>query len=123
MSTKRVILANNSRLLREMLHRVLNKTAELEVVQELADQEELPSAIERLDPAWVIVSSERSEHGERTQRWLDARVAEYPAVRFLILSTDYSGLQIKSQLAPEEDLTDVSLQDFIQILERDLQHT
>lgn len=120
MSTKRVILANNSRLLREMLHRVLNKTAELEVVRELADQENLPSAIEQLDPAWVIVSS---QHGEHAQRWLDARVAENPAVRFLILSPDYSGLRVKSHLAPEEGLADVSLQDFIHILERDLQHT
>lgn len=120
MSTKRVILANNSRLLREMLHRVIDKTAQLHVVQELADQENLPSAIERLDPTWVIVSS---QHGERAQRWLDARVAEYPAVRFLILSSDYSGLRIKSHAAPEENLVDVSLQDFIHILERDLQHT
>ena len=120
MSTKRVILANNSRLLREMLHRVIDKTAQLEVVQELADQENLPSAIERLDPAWVIVSS---RHEERAQHWLDARVAEYPAVRFLILSGDYSRLQIKSHAAPEEYLADVSLQDLIQILERDLRHS
>jgi DNA-binding NarL/FixJ family response regulator len=120
MSTKRVVLANNSRLLREMLHRVFDSTAELEVVQELADQENLPSSIERLEPAWVIVSS---QPGEGAQRWLDARVAEHPAVRFLILSPDHRSMQIRVHAAPEEHLADLSLQDLIHILERDLQHT
>ncbi len=118
MVTKRVILANESRLLREMLERVINKADHLEVVQEIPTHEELPSAIERFDPEWVILSLpfRNSLHGS-----IDACLAEYPAVRFILLSPDNSSIKVKCQAAREEDLTNISLQDFIRILERDLQ--
>ncbi len=118
MTTKRVILANSSRLLREMLARVIAKAGHLEVVQEVPTHEELPSAIERFDPEWVIISLpfHNSLHGS-----IDACMAEYPAVRFILLSADNSSIK-KWRASYEEDLTNVSLKDFIQILERDLQH-
>jgi hypothetical protein len=118
MSTKRVILANGPRLLREMLHRVINKADHLEVVQEVPNHEELPFAIERSDPAWVIVSLPFSHH---TQDWINDCVANYPAVRFIFLSPDNRSIKMKWQTSYEEDLTNFSLGDFIQFLEKDLQ--
>jgi chemotaxis response regulator CheB len=55
MHTKRVILANGSRLLREVFQRVIDKSNHLEVVQEIINPEDLPSAIECFDPEWVII--------------------------------------------------------------------
>jgi len=118
MSTKRVILANGSRLLREMLHRVINKADNLEVVQELSNHEELPSAIKRLDPEWVILSL---PYHKNTHSQIDTVMAEYPSVRFIFLSPANNSIKIKWQLSHEEDLTNLSLKDFIQILEKDLQ--
>jgi len=120
MSTKRVILANGSRLLREMLHRVINKADHLEVVQELLNHEELPSAIARLDPEWVIISL---PYDKNVHSWINTCMAEYPSVRFIFLSPESNGIKMKWQTSYEEDLTNLSLKDFIQILEKDLQHT
>ena len=127
MARKRVILANGPRLLREMLHRVINKADRLEVVQEIPNHEELPSAIERFDPEWVIISLpyDNSLHG-----WIDTCMAEYPSVRFIFLSPDNNGIKLKWQTslrasgqAYEEDLANLSLKDLLHILEKDLQHT
>jgi DNA-binding NarL/FixJ family response regulator len=120
MSRKRIILANDSRLLREMLHRVLDKAAHLEVVQELLNYEDLPSAIRRHDPEWVILSA---HYDKDAQRWIDACMADYASVRFIFLSPMDSTLRIKGQTEYEEHLTNLSLKGFIGILEKDLQHT
>jgi hypothetical protein len=120
MSTKRVILANGSRLLREMLHRVIDKADHLEVVQEVPNHEELPSAIKRFEPEWVIISLPISNH---VHRWINACLADYPSVRFILLSPDHNGIKMKWQTSYEEDFSNLTLKDFIQILEKDLQHT
>lgn len=120
MATKRVILATGSRLLREMLQRVINRADKLEVVQEILRHEELPSAIERLDPAWVIISLPANQN---TSGWINTCMADYPSVRFILVSPEDNRIKMRWQRSYEEDLTDLSLRDFIHILEMDLQHT
>ena len=120
MTIKRVILANNSRLLREMLRHLIDKADNLEVVQELPNHEEISAAIERFDPEWVIASlpANSSTHG-----WINDCMADYPSVRFILLSPDNANIKMKWQTSYEEDLTNLSIEDFIHILEKDLQHT
>lgn len=120
MSRKRVILANGSRLLREMLHRVIDKADHLEVVQELSSYEELPSAIERLDPEWVILSGPSDKNANS---WINTCMANYSSVRFISFSPESHTVKSKWQAAYEEDLTNLSLKGFIDILEQDLQPT
>jgi chemotaxis response regulator CheB len=117
--TKRVILADGSRLLREMLHRVLDKAIHLEVVQELPSSDVLGSAIKRFDPEWVILSH---PFNQNAHTWVHSCMADHPAVRFIFLSADQNYIKMKSQVSREEDLPDLSLKEFIHILERDLQH-
>lgn len=120
MSTKRVILAEGPRLFREMLHHVIDKADHLEVVGEIADHEQLGSAIERFDPEWVIVSSPISGYTDsRINAWLSL----YPSVRFMFLNPRDSHIKMKWQMSYEEEYSDLSLQDFIEILEKDLQRT
>jgi DNA-binding NarL/FixJ family response regulator len=120
MPRKRIILANDSRLLREMLHRVINKAPHLEVVQELANHEELPSAIDQLDPEYVILSvpDNRNE-----QNWIITCMANHPLTRFVFLSPESSTIKLIWPARYEEDLTNLSLKGFIDILAKDLQHT
>ena len=120
MSTKRIILATGPLLLREALHRVLNKADHLEVVQEVPNHKDLPSAIERFDPEWVIIPLPISHPA---QNWIDARRTDYPTVGFIFLSPDHNGIKLKRQTSYEDDFFDLSLKDFVQILEKDLQHT
>ncbi|HET9914161.1 MAG TPA: hypothetical protein VFQ13_19865 [Anaerolineales bacterium] len=119
MSTKRVILANDSRLLREMLHRVISKAGGLEVVQEISDHNELPAAIEQFSPKWIIVSSPIN-HGRYS--WIDACMAQYPSVQFVLLSPGNRSIKMKYHTS-YEDITNFSLKDFIHVLEKDIQHT
>lgn len=120
MSTKRVILANSSRLLREMFHHVIDKADNLEVVLDTPNQEELPSQISRLAPEWVILSLPYANHGKS---WINTCTEDYPSVGFILLSPDNHNIKMKAQRHAEEDLTNLSLRDFIQILETDLQPT
>jgi DNA-binding NarL/FixJ family response regulator len=119
MARKRVILAHGSRLLREVLQRVIDKADNLEVVQEIPNHEELPAAIERLGPEWVILSLPSRNNGHD---WMDACMAEHPSLRFILLSPDNNSIKMRWQVSYEEDLTNLSLKDFIHILEKDLQH-
>lgn len=119
MSTKRVILANGSRLLREMLHRAIDKADHLEVVQEIPDWAELPSALETFSPAWVIVPQPYSNHASSR---VDSCMEKYPSVRFIFLSSNQDNIKIKWQTSYEEEYSSLSLTDLIHILEKDLQH-
>jgi hypothetical protein len=118
-SRKRVILANGSRLLREMLHRAIDKADHLEVVQEIPSWEELPSALKKFDPEWVIVTQPYSNQShERIDSWMEA----YPSVRFIFLSPNQNQIKMRWQASCEEEYLDLSLKEFIHILEKDLQH-
>lgn len=119
MSIKRIILANNSRLLLEMFHRVLDKADQLEVVQDLIDDEELPFAVQRFCPDWVIVSLPISD---AVREWIGAFIQNDPSVRFIFLSPDNHSIKMKWQMASEADLSNLSLKEFIYLLEKDLQH-
>jgi DNA-binding NarL/FixJ family response regulator len=115
-SVKRVILADGSRLVREMLHRVIEKADHLEVIGEVTDHKDLPRVIEKFDPEWVIVSTPFSQP---SHSWIQ----EYPSVRFMFLSPHENSVKMKWHMAYEENYSDLSLKDFIYILEKDLQHT
>jgi DNA-binding NarL/FixJ family response regulator len=119
-SAKRVILADGSRLLREMLNRVIEKADHLQVVEEISQPEKLFSAIERLDPEWVIVSRPYSDEGHG---WVRSCLDEHPSVRFVFLSPHQTHIKMKWQMSCEEDYPDLSLKEFIGLLEKDLQLT
>lgn len=119
MSIKRVILANNPRLLSEMFHRVIDKADHLEVVQEVIDNADLPTAIQMFCPDWVIASLPVSGP---VQEWISACMQEDPSVRFIFLSPENHGMTMKWQMSSEEDLSNLSLKEFIYLLEKDLQH-
>ena len=56
MQTSRVILANESRLLRGILHRAINRAAGLQIVGEVADSANLSDLLDQTEAQWVIVS-------------------------------------------------------------------
>ena len=120
MSRKRIILANDSRLLREILQRVIKKADHLVVVQELSGHEGLPSAIEQLDPEWVILSA---PDNRQEQNWINTCMANHPSMRFVFVSPEKTSMKLRWPTGHEEDLTNLSVRGFIDILEKDLQHT
>jgi hypothetical protein len=103
-----------------MLHRVIEKADHLQVVEEVSQLEKLSSAIERLDPEWVIVSRAYSDHGHG---WVRSCLDAHPSLRFVFLSPHQNHIKMKWQMACEEEYQDLSLREFIHILEKDLQLT
>jgi hypothetical protein len=115
-SVQRIILVNSSRLLREMLHVIFGKTEHLQVVREVSDQEELPSAIEKLEAEWLVISL---PFDKGIPNWVDHYISEHPFTRLLAVSTDSSKVKMKWLEPHEENLDDLSLDDLIYILEND----
>jgi DNA-binding NarL/FixJ family response regulator len=114
MPEQRIVLANGSRLLRDMLKRILYKSEQLEVVREVIDQRELPSVIEHTKPEWVILSL---SYDNGVPAWVDSFMAAHPSVRFLALAADGSSIKVKWLEVHEQELNGLSLNEFIQILE------
>ncbi len=117
MTIKRVILANNSRLLREMFHRVIDQADYLRVVREVQSSEEILIAIQRFCPDWVIVSLPLSDF---VLNCISASIQSDPSVRFIIFSEGHRSLKIDWQMTSEEEISDLSLKEFIHLLEKDL---
>ncbi len=114
MPEQRIVLANGSRLLRDMLKRIMFKSDQLEVVREVADQKELPSVIENTDPQWVIVSL---SFDNVIPPWVDTFMVSHPSVRFMGFASDGSKVKMKWLEVHEQDLDELSLNELIHILE------
>ena len=113
MSEQRIILANGSRLVHEMLNRILLKTENLEVVQQVSNHKKLPDEIENSDAEWVILSLPVDSS---LPKWIDTYIVEHPSVRFMAVANDGSWVKTKWLEYHEEELSNLSLRDLIHIL-------
>ena len=114
MPEKRIVLANASRLLRDMLKRIIHKTKDLELLGEIADQRELPAGIQNSDPEWVILSL---AYDNMIPEWVDGYMAEHPSVRFMAIASDGSKIKMKWLEIHEQELNGPSLHDLLRILQ------
>jgi chemotaxis response regulator CheB len=114
MHEQRIVLANGSRLMRDMLKRILYKSEHLDVVWEVIDQNELPSVVEYTQPEWVILSL---SFDNGVPAWVDGFMASHPKVRFMALAADGSKIKLKWLEVHEQELNGLSLNDLIKILE------
>ena len=117
MAEHRIILADGSRLLREMLKRIFEKSDDLEVVGEVTDIKNLPHLIREKKAQWVILSTPPEES---VPRWIETIISEQPEVRFLSVSNDGSEIKIKWYEPHEKIIKGLSLQDLITILQEEL---
>lgn len=114
MSDQRIILANDSRLLREMLNRILLKADHLDVVQQVTNLEDLPAAIRQQDAEWIILSMPADN---KIPDWTDAYLQEHPFVKIMTVSPDGSKVKMKWLDKREQDFPNPTLQELINILE------
>lgn len=102
--TSKIILANQPRLLRGMLKRVLQRDPDLCVVEEIVDLGNLATAIKREEADWVIVSF---PVGGEIPEFINALLAAHPHVGVLAIATDGSQVKImwKKPLIKEVNLS------------------
>ena len=115
MQPSRIVLADGSRFLHEMLKRVIEKTPDLQVVSEIADLARLSSTIAETEAEWVIVSLPPDGN---MPELVDSALAAHSSVRFLAMATDGSQVRIKWLESHEEPMGDVSLNELIAVLRR-----
>ena len=114
MPEQRIVLANISRLLRDMLKRIIHNTSDLQLLEEITDQRELPAIIANSDPEWVILSL---PYDNRIPAWVDRYMAEYPSVRFMAIASDGSKIKLKWLEIHEQELDGITLHDLLRILQ------
>jgi len=115
-NAQRIILVNDSRLLREMLDIIFGKAEHLQVVREVSVQEELPAAIDQLEAEWLVISLPLDKG---IPNWVEQYISKHSSTRLLSVSTDSSKVKMKWLEPREENLEDLSLNDLIHILESD----
>lgn len=113
MKSYRVILANQPRLLRGLLHRVLSKTPDIQVVGEVTDLEALRPELEETDAQWVVVPMWQSGGFPAP---LHRLLQLHPAVCLLGLSPDGSQAKVRCPDGREATLSSISLEDLLAML-------
>ena len=117
MTDQRIILANDSRLMREMLNRILLKAEHLDVVQQIADPEDLPDAIQQQDAEWIILTMSADN---KIPDWTDTYLQKHPFARIMTVSSDGRRVNLKWLDKREQDFPNPTLQELINILEGSL---
>jgi DNA-binding NarL/FixJ family response regulator len=107
MKSYRVILANQPRLLRSLLRRVLRNAGDIDVVGEVTDLESLPPEVEQTDAQWVIVSLWRNGDFPDALRSL---MVEHPALCLMGLAADGSQAIIRCPGSAEIAVSSLSLE-------------
>ncbi|MGC9358379.1 MAG: hypothetical protein ACP5GX_10945 [Anaerolineae bacterium] len=113
MQTRQIIVANEQRLLRDMLIRVIEKTPDFHAIVPQSGTTQLPDLLERTGAQWVIVSL-RSD-GEIPE-YVEQLLNDHPTTRFLAMAADGSELKMKWVVPHEQELKDLSLNGLIEAL-------
>ena len=113
MQTSRVILANEPRLLRGMLRRVIARIPGLEVVGEVTDAAMLPSLVDETEVQWIITSAWPEG---RPPSAVQSLLAGRSSVCILGMAADGSQARIVCADATEETREGLSLEDLLTIL-------
>jgi hypothetical protein len=114
MPEQRILLATTSRLLRDMLKRIIRRTRDLELLRDITDHRELVAVIEKTRPAWVILSL---PYDGVIPVWVDGFLRKDPSVRFLAIASDGSKIKLKWLEVHEQELNGLSLHDLLGILQ------
>lgn len=113
MRANQVILANNSRLVREMLKHAINKNPCLEVVDVIGNPSKLPKVVKKEEPRWVVVSL--SPEGDLPQE-VSKVLNHNTGINILGMTVDGSQAKLKYITAQEESLDKLTLHELIRIL-------
>lgn len=114
MTLRRIILAIESRLLRDMLRRALENVHGVRIVGEYTDRATLLAAVAQSKAQWVIVSL--AENGDMPAVADFLRTAK-PRLNILAVALDGSRTRMRVQDTRDEDLNGMSLDELIEVLQ------
>jgi hypothetical protein len=115
--TKRILLANGSRLLRDVVKRVIEKSDGLEVVGEIAEFGRLAVAIETTKPDWVIYFL---SPGSTLPAFIETLMNKNPSMRILEIFVNGGQVKIEWLGLREKQLDNSSLESLTDLLRSNL---
>lgn len=113
MPNHRVILANQPRLLREMLRRVISKAPDIHVIGETGDSATLCHLIAHRDAHWVVLSLNPDGGIPALANTL---LAENPGIKVIAVAADGSLVKVYWTEAQERHFADLSLTGFLGVM-------
>ncbi|MGD2159316.1 MAG: hypothetical protein PVG14_19265 [Anaerolineales bacterium] len=113
MNDHRIILANMSRLMGEMLERTIDKSPELQVVGVTQELSNLPTLLEKLDAQWVITSLNTDDDIPKS---MDDLLLENNLITILALRENGSLAKLKKIELSEVVYQGLSLKELITLL-------
>jgi DNA-binding NarL/FixJ family response regulator len=113
MSTQMIVLVNESRLLRGILKRAIERDPDLHVVTEVDDYTKVSSVIENADIDWIVLALHPQESIPDV---IDVVLRDQPDLRCLVMSTDGSQVQMRWIETHDTSLNEKSLDELLTIL-------
>ena len=116
MKTKRIILANSSRLVRDMLEKAIRKTPGLELVSNIENLADFPEALRQTEADWAIVLLPPDE---QIPDMVEKAINEHQSMRFLLMGVDGSHARMMWNEPHEVALDEKNLQELLGLLRQD----
>lgn len=112
----RIILVNHSRLMRDLLEKVISKSPGLEIVANVEDISELPYVLEQIEANWGIIILPPNG---RVPDLVYQIVKEQGRMHFLLMDVDGSHVRMMYSEPYQVSLDNKSLPDLLNLLHQD----
>jgi len=116
MPPKRIILASDYRLVREMLKRAIDRVESLQVVGEVSHLSEIDDSLKDTSADWVVISLP-PDRG--LPDYLDKLSGEHPDLRFMAVASDGSEVVMRWLEPHQAALRNSSLIELLSVLSSD----
>lgn len=113
MAKIKLVLAFESRLLREMWMRVLKKESSIDVVHQFNTPDLLKISAECNDQDWVVISSKMYAS---LNDWLNGHFKNNPGLNFFVVTGNGSRITLKSLNQQDQEYPDLTLDNVLEIL-------
>lgn len=121
MQTRRAILVDGSRLIRDFIRRVLENNAGFEITQELNDLQSLSTIPQSMEVGWIFVVL---PPGHKIPDTLKVELLlKLPSVKIVGVCIGEDQIQAEWVTRHEKDLTGLNLDEFIKFLRQELNNT
>ena len=117
MQSRRAILVDGSRILRDLIRRVLKTKAGFEVVDELSNLEELSSSLARAETEWAFLIL--SPNLEISKRQTVEILVEHPSLRIILIRMDEGRIKMEWWIRGHKDLTDMTLDEIALVIQKE----
>ena len=113
MPPKRIILASDYRLVREMLKRAIDRVEGLQVVDEVNHLNEIGQSLENNTADWVVISLPPDPG---MPAYLDKLSGDHPELRFMAVASDGSEVVLRWLEPHQAALNNSSLIELLSVL-------